>query len=160
MVTTRYGDADQVEVKMTVFDEISFGGDSMEITAEGLNLGSPTTFRSYFFTGPNSWTYDSVTEGTTCLNHSFTGTTYGVTYSAAANLANVTSFDLGCGGVDPTRTTVQPTTGPTTTQNTASTVTTTGNPIISTTIDPDLSGFCENRPDGRYLNKHDFRVIS
>jgi len=142
LVTTRYGDADQSEVKLTLFGETSFRGEPTEISAAGVSLPSPTTFRSYFFSGQNEWAWDSsTTGGNACLNHTLTdGATYGLSYAVTTNLEQVTSFELGCGNIDPTRTTIQP-----------STVSTPGS---TTTPDPDLFS-CENKPDGFYPHPTD-----
>ncbi len=139
ITTTRFGDANQNAVVLTLFEETSFGGTATEVTASGRTFDSPTTFRSYYFTGPNSWAYSS-SSSSACLQHTLVGD-FGITYSAVTTLSNVVSIELGCGSIDPTRPTEPP-------QST----TTTSNPTTgsTTTPDPDLFS-CVGKPDGIVL---------
>jgi len=171
--TSRFGDADQVAVAISLFEEEGFQGAAVTVTATGLDFATPRSFKSYFFTGPNLWSIG----GSTCLAHEISGT-YGVTYSVSRDLPGVNSVKLGCDGVDPTQTpptttttqppttttsppdtttTAPPTTttqGPTDGTTTTPSSTTTGNPVTTTTSGPGPID-CQNRPDGFFPHPTD-----
>lgn len=55
MQITRFGDANQVEERITFFPGKSFDGASFSVTPSTTFNGTGRLVRSYYFTGPNSW---------------------------------------------------------------------------------------------------------
>jgi hypothetical protein len=122
----------QNSTEITLFQDVSFQGEPFTTTNGGV-ISPATSFKSFFFTGPYNWEYTTTSGGqATCLNHTLgDGASYGITFSVSAELNLVNNIKLGCGD-EPLPTTM---------------MTTTGNPVSTTTMNPDFFS-CNNRSDG------------
>lgn len=138
----RYGDVNQVEERITFFEEERLEGESFSITPDTPLNATTRRVGSYFFTGPSSWQHKSSqsAESGACLTASpeVNQAGYGFTFALSGDYqvgwvqheCNVTE--------EPSTTTMAPTTTttPTTPTTTIPTTTASDIPTVPTTALP------------------------
>lgn len=110
----RFGDADQIEKRITFFDQPYFGGLSFFVDKVGANFTLPSPIRSYFFTGVNTWEHKTAKDAPdgNCVRYAPSVGEKGYGFTLEASVHHVVgAVKYGCTGetVPTTRTTVTPT---------------------------------------------------